>query len=119
MGGISRTSALFTRTVTRNRLLLLCSSISPAMLPSGTLKRVGGKPSGPPKDGRLKPVSDPSPRRRMLSSTGSPDDTTVRLACTSREKPLPMAFTNVAGRPANGSGRTVRREGSPWARKSS
>ena len=77
-------SALFTRTVTVNSFELVSSSISPATLPSGTVKWVAGNPPGPPNGGRLKPVSDPSPRRRMLSSTGSPSDTTVRLARTSR-----------------------------------
>ena len=85
------------------------------MLPSGTWNNAGGKPSGPDSGGKPNPVSGTSPRRRMVTSTGSPTDTTVRLACTSMANPPPMALANVGGLPATGSGRTVRRRGSPRA----
>ena len=107
MAGISRTSALFTRTVTANRLPRRSSSSTPAGLSSGTVKCVGGSAPGPESGGRLTPVSGPSPRTRMVSSSGSPAETTVRLASVSMAKPLPMAPAKDAGRFACGSGRTT------------
>ena len=119
MGGISCTSALFTRTVTVNRLLLAASSTTPATAPSGTPKCAAGSASGLPSGGRLSPARAPSPRTVTVSSMGSPAATTVRLACTSMANPSPMAFTNVSGLPAWGSGRTTSRRRSPSARNAS